>query len=412
MPKENYLPTPMLDKSNVIAVPAPRLLINAERRGILSERDADAGWTALETTRYASVPRPRRPGRDQILPGRARSRRRRFRRRPGEVHALCGENGAGKSTLMRILSGAFRPDSGEIALQGRANRIPQHPRGAGPRHPARPPGNLARPRTDRRREHFPRALPATRRLRLAPQPLGRAKAASERSRRRISKRSIPAPASARSPSRASRWSRSPARWPSTAPSSSSTSRPPRSPSPRRSRCSKPSDALRRAASASSTSRTRCRRSSRSPTASRCCATARCAALAARADTNEDEITRLMIGRSLESYFERLDVTAGAELLRVEGLAVEGFVKRRRLSRPRGRGARPLRPHRRRPLRGGRSDLRRPPELAPAAVLEMAGGDHSLAARRGGARHGPRAGGPQAPRPRARHERASRTLRLR
>jgi ABC-type sugar transport system ATPase subunit len=45
-----------------------------------------------------------------------------------------------------------------------------------------------------------------------------------------------------------------------------------------------------------------------------------------ADTNEDEITRLMIGRSLESYFERLDVTAGAELLRVEGLAVEGFVK--------------------------------------------------------------------------------------
>ena len=31
---------------------------------------------------------------------------------PGEVHALMGENGAGKSTLMKILAGAYRPDSG------------------------------------------------------------------------------------------------------------------------------------------------------------------------------------------------------------------------------------------------------------------------------------------------------------
>jgi ribose transport system ATP-binding protein len=44
------------------------------------------------------------------------------------------------------------------------------------------------------------------------------------------------------------------------------------------------------------------------------------------DTDEDEITRLMIGRSLESYFGRAKFTAGAELLRVEGLVVEGFVK--------------------------------------------------------------------------------------
>jgi ribose transport system ATP-binding protein len=32
----------------------------------------------------------------------------------GEVHAVVGENGAGKSTLMKILSGAYRKDSGEI----------------------------------------------------------------------------------------------------------------------------------------------------------------------------------------------------------------------------------------------------------------------------------------------------------
>src|ERR1700758_2013403 len=39
---------------------------------------------------------------------------------PGEVHALMGENGAGKSTLMKILSGAYRPDSGQILIDGKA----------------------------------------------------------------------------------------------------------------------------------------------------------------------------------------------------------------------------------------------------------------------------------------------------
>jgi ribose transport system ATP-binding protein len=37
---------------------------------------------------------------------------------PGEVHAVVGENGAGKSTLMKIMAGAYTPDSGEILLQG------------------------------------------------------------------------------------------------------------------------------------------------------------------------------------------------------------------------------------------------------------------------------------------------------
>src|SRR3982074_3705267 len=36
--------------------------------------------------------------------------------RAGEVHAIVGENGAGKSTLMKILAGAYQPDSGEIKI--------------------------------------------------------------------------------------------------------------------------------------------------------------------------------------------------------------------------------------------------------------------------------------------------------
>jgi len=38
--------------------------------------------------------------------------------RPGEVVGLLGHNGAGKSTLIKILSGAYRPDAGEIYVNG------------------------------------------------------------------------------------------------------------------------------------------------------------------------------------------------------------------------------------------------------------------------------------------------------
>jgi rhamnose transport system ATP-binding protein len=42
---------------------------------------------------------------------------------PGEIHALLGENGAGKSTLIKIMTGVYHPDAGDILLDGRPIRL-------------------------------------------------------------------------------------------------------------------------------------------------------------------------------------------------------------------------------------------------------------------------------------------------
>jgi ribose transport system ATP-binding protein len=47
-----------------------------------------------------------------------------FDLRAGEVHVLVGENGAGKSTLVKVLSGIYQPDGGEILLDGRPITLP------------------------------------------------------------------------------------------------------------------------------------------------------------------------------------------------------------------------------------------------------------------------------------------------
>ena len=67
----------------------------------------------------ASIPLVEMVGIDKSFPGVRALSQARFELKAGEVHALMGENGAGKSTLMKILSGVYSRDAGEVRLNGR-----------------------------------------------------------------------------------------------------------------------------------------------------------------------------------------------------------------------------------------------------------------------------------------------------
>ncbi len=55
---------------------------------------------------------------DKAFPGVVANRAVNFQARWGEVHGLLGENGAGKTTLMSILAGLYRPDAGQVKIDG------------------------------------------------------------------------------------------------------------------------------------------------------------------------------------------------------------------------------------------------------------------------------------------------------
>lgn len=49
-----------------------------------------------------------------------------FTLRKGEIHALMGENGAGKSTLIKVLTGVYELETGEIRMEGKDKPIINH----------------------------------------------------------------------------------------------------------------------------------------------------------------------------------------------------------------------------------------------------------------------------------------------
>ena len=265
-------------------------------------------------SRASAASRPTRPRRRPGEPGtaarsaqdrqvvRPRARRspaRTSRSTPQEVVALVGDNGAGKSTLVKTLVGVHPPDSGEILFEGEpvAIHTPQQARAIGIETVYQDLALAA--------EIDPAANMFLGREILRGGPLGKLgfldkaddapRAATRRSATSACRSRTPARPSPTCPAASARASRSAARSRGRARSCSWTSRPPRSASSRPATCSTRSSACATRASPSCSSATTCRRSSRSPTASRCCGSASASPGCAPSDVSMEDVVSAMTG---------------------------------------------------------------------------------------------------------------------
>ena len=305
-----------------------------------------------------------------------------FAANAGEVHAILGENGAGKSTFIQILSGAVAADEGELRLDGAPYRAARPARGAPHRHQPGVPGTVADPRSDRRREHLLR------------------RRAADADRHDLAARPQ------REGARAVRVARACTRSPPDVPVRTLSigdrqlieivkglANDPEDPHPRRgdlgaaaarksTGCSTRRGNAPRQASWCSTSRIAWTRCGASPTASRCCATARRWEPQDTASLSDDDIVAMMLGRRLDRLFPAAHAVppTGKVALKVDRLKVGHLLRGVSFELARRRGAGRRRPAGARPARTVHGAVRRRTRRRPDRSLGQAGVDPRPAAR--------------------------------